>query len=325
MILGVHFTSLLDIKFPWMTVSYTHLDRWLGIERFVDDDDGNPGMKPFEGVGVPVSDDFHILFYPAAYEEVGANQSPYHEVLIAEIVPEEIMPFYSSVDEDEHDDDAFFPYIDRYLRDFLNLVTGEPNYPFNITAVSPYESEQLVKIYYRIPGFDRDARRRVEVSFTFAHQFIESRFASLLKTWIEKSRYLRSACDLYFKRYFLSNIDVETRFLFLIQAVEAYHRSLHKDVYIEPEDYEPIREILELVITFQVKADFVQSWSDREYDANIVESLMNKLNDTIEHGNQYSLRKRLNVIRNDILKGNENIVKELLENPFGFRKQNCRN
>ena len=316
--LGVHFRSLQDIAFDWISASYTHLDNWLGLESLAFDDDAKPYMKPFEGMAASISDNLYILLYRALYENIEKITAPYPEVLIVEIQSNERMRFGENVEVDVYDGTTLIPYIDRYVRDFLNLVTGEPNYPFNIATRSPYDGKQLVKIFYRIPGFDRDARRRVEVSFTFAHQFIESRFASLLKTWIVKSRDLRSACDLYFKRYYLSNIDVETQFIFLVQAVEAYHRSLHKDVYIEPDDYEPLREILELVITFQVKPEFVQTWSDREYDTDTIKSLMNKLNDTIKHGNQYSLRKRLNVIRSDILKGNQKIVKELLENPSDF-------
>ena len=166
-------------------------------------------MKPFEGLAAPINSDLSILFYRATYEHIAKSPISFPEVLIAEVQSNDKMPFADFTNEDIHDDRTLFTYIDRYLRDFLNLVTGEPNYPFNVATRSPYDEKQLVKIFYRIPGFDPDAHRRVEVSFTVAHQFIESRFASLLKTWIEKSRDLRSACDLYFKRYYLSTIDVE--------------------------------------------------------------------------------------------------------------------
>ncbi len=316
--LGVHFRSLQDIAFNWMSASYTHLDNWLGIQRLAHDEDGEPYMKPFEGVATSTSDGLYILLYRASYENIETNIAPNPEVLIVEIQSDDKMGLGENVNDDADAGNTLIPYIDRYVRDFLNLVTGEPNYPFNIATRSPYNEKQLVKIFYRIPGFDPDARRRVEVSLTVNYEFIESNFPTYLRTWIEKSKALRSACDLYFKRYFLSNIDVRTQFLFLVQAVEAYHRSLHKDVYIEPEDYEPLRRILELVITFQFTADFVQTWSEKEYEADTIKSLMSKLNDTVEHGNQYSLRKRLNVIRTDILKGNEKIVKELLQNPSDF-------
>lgn len=313
-ILGAHFNSLREIQFNSIVVSYTHMESWLGYRRWTRNDKGEPILQPFHQILVPIKTDVNILFRGVNYEEVGNPQSPYPRVLVAQIISDGKLPLYGRRDDDE----AFFPYIDRYLRDFMNLVTGEPNYPFNIATVSPFNDKQLVRFYYRLSGYDQDAHRQVEVSFTVAHQDIESRFPLLLKTWIEKSKSLRSACDLYFKRYYLSNIDVQTQFLFLVQAVEAYHRGLHKDVYIEPVDYEPLREILDLVISFQVRVDFVQSWSDRVYDADTVESLMRKLNSTIEHGNEYSLRKRLNVIRRDVLMGNEAILKKILDDPSEF-------
>ena len=234
--LGVHFNALPDIKFPWMSVSYTHLDSWLGIERLAVDKDGKHFMKPFEPVVVPITDDLRITFYRALYEEIGGRHSPYPEVLIAEISSEEAMPY--AIDEEERKNTrAFRPYIDFYLRDFFNIVTGAPNYAYNIAAPSPYESRQLVKIYNRIPGYDPEASNRVEFSFTLSYDFIRSRFPLYLKTWVEKSSALKSACDMFFKRYYLSNIDIETQFSFLVQAVEAYHRRKFGDTYLECNDY----------------------------------------------------------------------------------------
>ena len=89
------------------------------------------------------------------------------------------MPFKSRTTGDENVDGAFFSYIDRYLRDFMNMVTGEPNYPFNIAAISPYDSKQLVKVFYRIPSYDPQAYRRVEVSFTVSLRYYANELCTL--------------------------------------------------------------------------------------------------------------------------------------------------
>lgn len=316
--LGIHFNSLIDIQFPWMSVSYTHLSRWLGIERVVVGEDGKQALKPFEGVRVPVHDDLNILFYRALYEEVGENQSPYPVVLVAQLCPEDEMQFECHASDDEHEAKTFFPYIDRYLRDFLNLATGEPNYPFNISTVSPYDNKQRVKVFYRIPGYDPEASRRVEVSFTLSYDFIQSRFPLYLKTWVENSSALSSACDLFFKRYYLSNIDIETQFMFLVQAVEAYHRRKSGDTYLECSDYAQLMESLNVEIEKLVNTSEVESWAQGEVDPANVNSLKQSLLNSVKYGNEYSLRRRLKHIRAVVLQDNLELVDKLLESPNEF-------
>lgn len=312
--LGVHFESLIDIKFTWMSVSYTNLDQWLGKERFAIDNDGKPYMKPFERVLVAVRDDLKISFSRAPFKEIGTYQSPYSEVLVAEIATNESMPYMTRTTENWNNDDAFFSYIDRYLRDFLNLVTGEPNYPFNISAASPYDCKQLVKVFYRIPGYDEDASHRVEVSFTFAYQFIASKFAIYLRSWIEMSMALRPTLDLYFKQYYQSQIDVETQFSILIQSMEAFHRRKYGNSYLEPNDYQNLCEKISTEINKLVNTNFIQSWAKGEVDSKNVDALKQKLLNSVKYGNDYSLRKRLKSIREDVLQDNIYLVDALLEN-----------
>ena len=316
--LGVHFESLKDIQFPWMSVSYTHMDRWLGIERFHVDDDGKPSMQPFPGIGVRIDDDLDILFYRASYENIGDNNPPHPEVLIAEIRPVRIMAFASPSVNEQEVSQAYYPYIFRYLRDFLNLVTGEPNNPFNIATNSPYDERQLVKIFCRIPGYDPNADRRIEASFTIEYDFIKSKLPEYLKTWISKSSVITSACDLYFKRYYLSNIDVETQFLFLVQAIEAYHRQKKGDTYLDPVDYSRVKDTLSTEIKRAVTAANIVSWAQGEVNPKDISSLKHSLLNAVKYGNEFSLRRRLKFICEEILRDYLELTESLLENPKVF-------
>ena len=315
---GAHFESLHAAKFNWMSVSFTHLDNWLGIERLDHDDDGKPYMKPFEPMVVHISNDLKIVFCRALYEEIGGRHSPYPEVLIAEIQSNVGMPYISYDLEEEPEKKSFRSYIELYLRDFMNLVTGEPNYPFNIVAPSPYENRQLVKIYNRIPGYDPDAIRRVEWSFTIPYNFFQPRFPRHLKTWMERAEALRSACELYFKRYYLSNIDIETQFTFLIQAIEAYHRRISGDTYLDCDDYSQLEEMLCKEIEKIAKTSEIESWAKSEINPENVNSLKQSLLNSVKYGNEYSLRRRLKDIRKGILQDNLILVDELLENHIEF-------
>jgi len=313
-LLGAHFNSLRDIEFNWMRVSYTHMERWLGYRSWTTNEKGEPELRPFQHRLVELESDLNVLIRSALYEEVGNRQVPYPRVPVAQIISDRKLPFHGRADDSE----AFFPYIDHYLRDFMNLVTGEPNYPFNIATVSPYEGEQLVRIYYRIPGYDPNANRKVESAFTFEYGDFFSQFPSLLSNWLSESSKLTSACELFFKRYFLSNIDIETQFLYLVQAVEAYHRQQQGDTYLIPEDYSRIQDALSAEITKVVKTANIRSWAQGDVDPINVNSLRESLLNSVKYGNEFSLRRRLKFVREGILRDHLELTEKLLENPKVF-------
>jgi len=57
----------------------------------------------------------------------------------------------------------------------------------------------------------------------FTFEDVEADLSTYLSNWISKSEELWPVYDLYFKPYYQRCLDQETQFLFLTQALEAYH------------------------------------------------------------------------------------------------------
>ena len=64
----------------------------------------------------------------------------------------------------------------------------------------------------------------------FSFKDVEENLSTYLPNWINKSEEFWVVYDLYFKLYYQRCLDLNTRCLFLIQALEAYHhRMTHND------------------------------------------------------------------------------------------------
>jgi hypothetical protein len=85
----------------------------------------------------------------------------------------------------------------------------------------------------------------------------------------------------------------ELRFLALSQAIESFHRRIYGGQYVTDKEYEPIRDVLIKAIPDNLDEDFKES-----------------LKKGLEHGNEFSLRKRLKGLVNQFWKNClENFVK----------------
>ena len=82
----------------------------------------------------------------------------------------------------------------------------------------------------------------------FTFDDVKEELPELLKNWVEKSDKLWSVYDLFFKSYYNHRLDLRTYFLFLAQALEAYHRNLYGGVYKSMEEYASNREELNAAI-----------------------------------------------------------------------------
>lgn len=326
-ILGAHFDSLRDIEFAWMSASFTSLDEWMGGEITEFDDQGYARILRRNPTGVMLHNGTKIVFQRSNYEEVGASTVPYPEIMVATVIPDGNMRFTVCKSEDGMDAVSYFQYIDCHLRDFLAFATGTPTYPFNVFGKTAFEAEQYIRIYYQIPGYDPAAHRRVEASFTFQYEFVESRLPTLLNNWIEFSKTMRSVCELYFKRYYISNVDNESQFQILVQAAEAYHRRKYGDTYLECYDYIHIEELLHTEISKIVKTSEIELWAHGDVDKDNVNALKQKLMDLVSYGNEFSLRRRLKGVNQIVARENKEVVDRLLENPNEFidRVTNTRN
>lgn len=299
-----HFDRIEDIVFKKMSVSYTHLNSWMyhysfNIFRMSENiRDFNVFYNPFESLNIPLDDNLNIRFhYDIARNSSITGVSLQNEARIT-ITPQEKLHF-----------DKYYSFFDFHLPNFLTLATGQTNYPFGIRGTIP-DNPRPVSIYYKILGYVDKPRSISYMEMLFAFKDVENNLSTYLSNWINKSKILWAVYDEYFKFYYQRYIDRKPQFLSFTRALETYHRNLYDGVYLTPEEYEPIKQAL------------IDAIPD-----DIEESHKGKLKAMMKSGYEFSLRKRLRMICNEILGEYKGIIKELLgdSNDFVGKVTDTRN
>lgn len=130
--------------------------------------------------------------------------------------------------------------------------------------------------------YNDDAKETIRFDFLFRYEDISQRLTEMLSAWFQNSKELEPSRILYSAANY-SNTFLESKFLFLCQAFEAYHRRFFKDKdrYVAEKDYDSTYNVLVAAIPKSVSSSFRTS-------------LIGK----IKYLNEYSLSKRLQSIIN---------------------------
>ncbi len=176
----------------------------------------------------------------------------------------------------------------RDVQNWLTLLIGKPVQPSGIEAsTEQYRTAQVLPSWM-------GKRREEPLSPTFVRvklPAVRSEIEGLLRAWFERSERLRDVYNLFFGAVHAEGMYLESHYLSLIQAVEAFSRSTTTSTYVSQEKYEAIRAALALAIPPDTTPDLKASLQNR-----------------IKYGNEYSLRKRLN----ELLKSLEPPTLELI-------------
>ncbi len=127
---------------------------------------------------------------------------------------------------------------------------------------------------------------------------IKKEVGKLLSNWYLKSDELKTPFQLYFGVLLQTDMPLEFRYLALLQAIESYQRLKKFNKYMSDQTYEPIKSELIKAILDTVTSDHRAALKDR-----------------IKYGNEYSLRKRLNMILSSIPK---DLKKKITNNDSKF-------
>ncbi len=206
----------------------------------------------------------------------------------------------------------YFELSER-IRSLLSLLNGRATYYERIQCCVSAErigegDEALWKREYvdliQRHGAATVRRKRLnpfEVPFSLKR--IEAEFGGVIKSWFASSNQLRNVQSLFFGNLLGEGVPLEFQFLSLIQALEAYHRTSTENCYLGAEEYVRVRQQL----TNSIPED-------------VPKGLRESLKSRIKFGNEYSLRKRLNVCINTlhadvkqlVLKGDKDFVEKVV-------------
>ena len=281
---GAHFESLDDILLDELTLGYTHLDEWMGQFNFEVTTSAETGefsvaYSPFDPVKVVVKDleiEFVCLGEFSPWMGISRWYSLREEARIS-LRPRGNMrmTFWDYV-----------PFINLYIPTLLTVATRTYNYPMNVSAVASNEAKSGVSIYYSIPGYIEKSRHLHHWAMLFRFDNLNQNglLQERLSNWISKCEKLRAVTELYFRFYYQPDLDIETKFLFVAQMMEAYQRSRYGGKYPTLHPYKRVSNAL---------IAEMPEW--------IEEPLRTNLEAMIRNGNKFSFKSRILFMLQDVL------------------------
>ena len=278
---GSHFSTSAEIKFHTLKVKFSNLDDWVRINGFLIDVDPKKReakiqYRPPPEVECSISDSLKvsISFFP---------KMPSHSITQKEATVRQEVEFHIISDQEIPFNDLLrYEYL---LSTFLGLAIGRPTRVMHLTGltgISKIEMDDLnyekpISIYFSQFGDFSKFRNMNPFDMLFTFPRIQDQFCVMLKQWFREFCGLEDVFDLYFKTIDGEHIDMTTKLLNFVQAIESFHRKKRGGAYIEKEEY---------INGLYVKiCDSIPS----DLDTNFKNSLMNR----IKYGYEYSLRKRL--------------------------------
>ncbi|PYZ99096.1 hypothetical protein CR205_11215 [Alteribacter lacisalsi] len=171
----------------------------------------------------------------------------------------------------------------KKIKDLLSLFVGNGINFKSIKFKGPYDAEWDTRKTFSLfitqgysINYDKDKRENYLIEYKEAKDSL----GKLFNNWFEKQDKLETIINLHLSKFYKESY-IETTFLESVQTLEIYHRKVYNTKYFDEELY---TEHSSKVI------DYIAS--------NIPEELHERLFGLLEHGNEYSLNKRLKELLN---------------------------
>lgn len=264
--IGHHFARKEDILFESMEINYQYLEEWSSSDErwktiYLD------SISPVEPQPIEVSahlDQFLVRIKHYFHTELQtASLSIAQSTYINIKTPEKL-----------HFDDSLIPI--HILQVFLVLAMGRATFP-RVVRGQVRSGEIPVSVYY--PVGLRNPKNFSRTDALISLQDIHTKFETCLSNWFSKAEKLYPIYNLYASTVLNEEIYIEHRFLFLVQAFEAYHSRMYDLRIIGDEEH---RQVLQILI------NAIPHGTDKK--------LRKRIEDSLQFSNRPSLRGRFSEI-----------------------------
>lgn len=279
-LIGTHFDTEEAIHFKRLSVYYTNLDEWVITKNYYRIKDKTERRDEFilqykrpQPIKIRV-DNHDVSIGVALYRSASLTRIEVNQRACIDISFEQ---------EKSLDECLDFLY---HIQNFLSIGVGVPVHPLEIKGRTETKKYTLdgKDVCEEIQIRRYIDKRKIETKTVHSNRMlftltdIQEQLESYLCNWIEKREDLKPVYDLFFGTLYNPPFFVETRFLNMIQAIEAYHRRRYGGKYQSDEEYKNgLYQKLVAAIPPELDKDFRQSLKEGR----------------LRYGNEHSLRKRL--------------------------------
>ena len=212
-----HFEDSTHLIFDKLEVSYAHLNAWMGEFNWKH---GTTEKDKFDVTHIPFSqirtsyESTDIILH----ENTSGNyRYVANDVLLKSQYAFTVIP-PQALSISQYRDMFLYP-----LRTFVAMGVGISCPPLAIQATKS-KLDLTASVNYRTPGFVEERQDLHSLDMLYSFNDIDDSLPQYLSTWIGVSRKIRTALDLFFLTYHQPDSNTASSFLYLAQALEAYHR-----------------------------------------------------------------------------------------------------
>ena len=225
---GVHYADKEELYFNSFCFSIERLHQWVGIKGVKINDDIKPGTftikytKP-EKISYKIMDnDIQLIFQFNNWSQERSNEKDKFTVLITEkthinLVSSNKLPLEKLI---------------SIARKITNLICFAMNNVVCINDVAVATNEKkgknneltYIKLYYRSRPFAKNTDGRNSYLFEYRYNEIKQNMDKIINDWLNISDKIYPAFELYFSTQEGKHQFLESRFLTLVQSLEAYHQ-----------------------------------------------------------------------------------------------------
>lgn len=277
--IGKHFQTPDDITFSSLKASFTNLENWLTIRPFSLEIPDNKENKDWKLVHKWPTE------FKAQLAELEISIESTHEFNTdGNLITDAIWKSKAFLQITPNNPKNFKWYLEMMhdLGNLFTLLIGETTFIKQVIAlgdevqVGPDKTiRENIELFF--------AQRKVRISKE-VHPFemilpfprISEQIANVLSLWFTNACRLRTVYDLFFGTFYNPDMYLEFQFLSLMQALESFHRVTKSGKYLNDNDWSPFRETLANAIPAELESGHKESLKGR-----------------IKYGNEYSLRKRI--------------------------------
>ncbi len=297
-IIGENINSIEDIKIEWIEMRLPYLEKW--IQR--------------HGIAMKIlpSDLINVesISNPIIQHEIGSvsvefvNKVMFDNNLFSDNkVAFEDYYYLKIADKNNSNLEHYMDTLTLIIMRFFAMIWSEPIFPLEVNIKCKGCANALKYI-------SSITQHTIEESIIkkpmFIYRDMAGNFEEIMNKWFEKSNRLEFIFNLYFGIIYNVEMFIEQKFMFLIQALEVYHRLTQTGKYLTDDETKEIRDIM--INSIPEKIELTKK-----------EILKSKLN----YLNEITLKERVLFILNKYKTIIEEIIPDIEE--FAKKVRNTRN
>ncbi|MGB9956788.1 HEPN domain-containing protein [Haloferax prahovense] len=311
---GCHWGNSSNVAFDSVTMEFPLLDQWSSVYTTVSADTMPFGLDPGDTFGLthtlPEPEEADLMKYSVKISEQLTHG-------VDRISGDSIESATKLTVDPKHPSRPFQrirTYVD-FVRYLLTIAYNKPVSPAQISG----RNENLfqyntLEVFYPLPGHSEVKNRPLDRDFYFTPEDITGGFQALIENWAGLWENHRPMIEMYLSSQYNENMYIQSEFLSLVQAIEAFHRRKYDSKYISEKTYEIVKNHLmelirgdpksvygtrRMVKGSQISDETLQKIRTFSSAYGIGNDLGNKLNSALEHANELSLRQRLKHLVNE--------------------------